>query len=307
MDDLKFDKSNLVLSGSITYLVFIVFTSWRLFWKTVRFIGTVTKKFFIDQFMYRYALIGGASHAPLVRNVEHPLDSHIPRRYDKIETYLGFVKLWISALSYVRRREGRSFNYEIMEFITGLERCYIDAASVYGTCLSTTRRPSRAPNPRLAFVYAVDPHLFCVPSLHVLVVCYTYKKLENLLRARGVLERFKSELAAVKARAIAITESILYVRQHSINCIPTALAMLSVIIPNFNEVEAKAFLSELFKNDHDITESSRNEIIVYMMKLYDRVVWNGLETRERYSAITDFLLSYEEISINADCADPVAG
>jgi hypothetical protein len=295
MNALTRDESSPVLAGGTLYLVLVVLTSWRLLRRTVRFGITVSKKFFIDQFIYRRALRAGSDKAPAIRNIEHPLDARVPIRYEAINTYLGFVQMWISALSYVRRREGRRFNGAILDLMTGLERCYVDAALVYGQCLSTTRRPDRAPNPRLAFVYAVDPHLFCVPSLHVLVVCYTYRKLADILTQSGLSDAYSAELAALRNRATAITESILYVRQHSVNCIPTALSMLSVILPSFDDAEARAFLSTLFARDHSIALEDRTEIGAYMASLLADLSAPGAGQDERYGAIVRFLKSYPEM------------
>jgi len=292
-----------VLRGSTLYLILVVLGSPRLLWAVLSFIGTAFRRFFFDQYRYRFRLRPDSTNKPEIRNVEHPLDAFIPVRYESIGLYLTFIQLWISSISYLRRCLGWSFNTDISEFLAGLRRCYLDASTVYGQCLSTTRRPAEAPSLRYAFVYAVDPHLFCVPSLHVLVVCYTYKKLEGLLRARDDLELFRPEFEAVKARALAITESILYVRQHSVNCIPTALSMLSVILPSYDELEARAFLSGLFKNDDDISEAHRNEALAYMLELYDRVAGNGLQPAERYGAIVDFLVSYEEMCSLTACTD----
>lgn len=289
------DGANPVLSGGTSYLVLVVLTSWRLLGRTVRFALTVLKKFFIDQFLYRRALRTGSPNAPEVRNIEHQLDARIPIRYEMIETYLGFVQMWISALSYVRRREGRGFNGAIHDFLTGLERCHVEAAGVYGQCLSTTRRPERAPNPRLALVYAFDPHLFCVPSLHVLVVCYTYRKLADILAEHGLYDRYAAELAALRDRAATITESILYVRQHSINCIPTALSMLSVILPSYDETEARNFLATLFVSDPAIAAEDRAEIGSYMVSLFSNLNAQADGESGRYGAIVRFLRSYPEM------------
>jgi len=290
-----------VLGGSTLYLILVVLGNPALLRTVLSLIGTIFRRFFFDQFVYRFRLRHAPDRAPAVRNVEHPLDATIPVRYETVGVYLTFIQLWISALSHLRRRLGPSFDNDIIEFLHGLGRCYSDAGSVYGSCLSTTRRPARAPSLRFAFIYAVDPHLFCVPSLHVLVVCYTYKKIETLLRARGDLEACLPELTAVRDRAAAITESILYVRQHSVNCIPTALAMLQVILPDYDRAEARSFLSGLFKNDDDISEMRRNDALAYMTDLYDRVATQGNGPEERYGAITDFLVSYEEMSLRTSC------
>lgn len=253
-------------------------------------VATIGRRFFFDQFVHKFR----PGSVP-VRNIEHPLDSSIPVRYEAVRIYLSFVKLWISAIGYLRQHMGPSFDVDLADFLGGIERCYSDASSVYGRCLSTTRRPPRAPSLRLAFVYAVDPHLFCVPSLHVLLVCYTYHRAAELLEARGAQARFAGELRALRARAVAITESVLYVRQHSVNCIPTALAMLSVILPSYDAAEAGAFLSELFAGDDDISQPQRAALFGYMGGLYERLMASGNGCGGLYGAIADFVLKYEEM------------
>ncbi len=64
-----------------------------------------------------------------------------------------------------------------------------------------------------------------------------------------------------------------------------------------SKVEAKDFLEKLFKHDDDITDTHRNDALVYMLALYDRVAGNSLEPAERYDAIVDFLVSYEQMSV----------
>ncbi|HOZ71887.1 MAG TPA: hypothetical protein PK179_05180 [Spirochaetales bacterium] len=279
--------------GGAAYLVMKVVARWSTLRAAASFAATVIGRFFLDQYAHAARLRKGSSPVR-VKNVEHPLDAIIPIRYEAARVYLTFVKLWMDALGYFRHRLGKAFDDVVIEFLAGLGRCYSDAGSVYGRCLSTTRRPDTAPSLRLAFVYAVDPHLFCVPSLHVLVVCYTYFRLRELLAATGEAERFGRELGALRSRAVEITESILYVRQHSVNCIPTALAMLSVIAPGYDEVEAKAFMAELFARDAEVEPGARARVLDYMTSLYDQVAPAGGSPEDRYNAIIDFLKAYGE-------------
>ncbi|GAB1457562.1 MAG: hypothetical protein RBT62_05160 [Spirochaetia bacterium] len=295
---LETHEEHAVLKGGTAYLVWVSLGNRALRRIVLSFIATVVKRFFVDQFVFRLKLglrsRGANIEVPALKTIEHQLDSLVPIRYETVEVYLGFIQLWISSLSYLRRRLGPAFDADIIDFLVGLRRCYLDASSVYGRGLTTTRRPERAPSPRFAFIYAVDPHLFCVPSLHVLVVCYTYKRLEALLRARGDLERFSLELDAVRAKALAITESILYVRQHSVNCIPTSLAMLGVIEPSYDESESKRFLSELFVDEEAMHSLDRARIVDYMTSLYERIARSGPDAC--YDAIADFIAAYMEIA-----------
>lgn len=282
-----------ILSAGLGRLMLAVLADRRLRPKAASFVGLVARRFFIDQFVYRAKIRRGDPSAPTVTNVEHPLDRGIPIRYETAPVYLGFVRLWVSALAYFRKRIGPAFDEDILSFLDGMGRCYADASAVYGTGLSTTRRPGRAPSAYLAFVYAVDPHLFCVPSLHVLVVGFTYKRLEEMLAARGLSGEYAAELAALRLRALRITESILYVRQHSVNCIPAALSMLGVIAPGFGPEESSALLRGLFADDPDIEPRARAEAIAYMESLYRELASVGPGRDERYEAISAFVRGYD--------------
>ena len=279
-----------ILHGSTFRLALAVIRKRVLVKAVFSLVATIGRRFFFDQFVHKFK----PGSVP-VRNIEHPLDAGIPVRYESVGVYLTFVKLWVSAIGYLRHELGPSFDEDMADFLAGIERCYSDASSVYSRCLSTTRRPPRAPSLRLAMVYAVDPHLFCVPSLHVLLVCFTYHRVAELLEARGAKARFAGELRVLRARAVAITESILYVRQHSVNCIPTALAMLSVILPSYDAAEATAFLSELFAGDDDIPQAQRAAAFGYMAGLYERLMASGSGHDEIYGAIADFVEKYEEM------------
>ncbi|MBN2873935.1 MAG: hypothetical protein JXM71_02475 [Spirochaetales bacterium] len=269
-------------------LVAVAMTNWSMASEALSLIMVVAKRFFIDQFTYK--LFPGS--VP-IKNIEHPLDEAIPVRYETAALYLSFVRLWVSSLSYFRSRVGASFDSSVIDFLAGIKRCYIDASSVYGRCLTTTKRPDRAPNPRLALVYAVDPHLFCVPSLHVLIVCYTYAKLDQLLGRMGLRDEYCRELTVLRKRALAITESVLYVRQHSINCIPTALFMLSEILPAYDDAEARSFISCLFADDAGVHPGIRGLIQAYMKNLYDTTGTRGVSDEDPYEGIVRFLRDYD--------------
>lgn len=264
-----------------------------LLFSALKLVMLISKYFFIDQFVYKARInidkLRNKEDGFFAKNIEHEMDSIIPTRYEETGLYLSFISLWISALSYFSNEFGKNFDSIILDFISGLGRCYVDAAGIYGKGLTTTRRPQKAPSHKLAFVYALDPHLFCVPSLHVIIVCYTYKKMEEILCAMEAQKKYSNELEELKRRAIAISESILYVRQHSINCIPTALAALSVILPAYTESEAKSFMEKLWKDI--IPEADRNKIIAYMLNLYDSVSIKG--SSNIYNEITAFVKAYD--------------
>ena len=60
------------------------------------------------------------------------------------------------------------------DFIYTMGDLYAFAAEVYKRNMSTTKRPFYIARPRFFVIHMLDPHLMCIPSLHVMVVIHTY-------------------------------------------------------------------------------------------------------------------------------------
>jgi hypothetical protein len=128
-----------------------------------------------------------------------------------------------------------------------MDRLYAFAAEVYKKNLSTTKRPFYIARPRFLFIHLVDPHLMCIPSLHVMVVVFTYTKFASILRSLDKDRDYTAQTEEMKRGALIITQAILYVKQHSVSCIATALyAMTRFDNKLFPPEEAEAFAASLF-------------------------------------------------------------
>jgi hypothetical protein len=178
--------------------------------------------------------------------VDHPLDGRIPFSPDWIEMYLDFVGQWIRMLGFLLERFGKGAWDAVAGFLDSMGALYRFAALVYMRNLSTTSRPLYLKRPRFFLLHLLDPHLMCVPSLHVMVVILTYTRF-----ARALGELGGGDLAGpaeeCRRRALDITESILYVKQHSVNCVAAAMyAMTRFDRGNFPPAEAEAFAAGLF-------------------------------------------------------------
>jgi hypothetical protein len=205
-------------------------------------VASIFRNFFFCQ--YRAALLPG--RVP-VTPVDHELDRKIPFLPSWIGVYLDFAAFWIRALSFLFRAYRRGANRNVKEFLESMEALYAFAGEVYRKNFSTTRRPFYIKRPRFFLIHLVDPHLMCIPSLHVMVVILTYTKFRAFLRARGDGGRFASQIEEMKQGALAITEAILFVKQHSVNCIAAALyAMTRFDRGLFSREEAEAFAARLF-------------------------------------------------------------
>jgi hypothetical protein len=85
----------------------------------------------------------------------------------------------------------------------------------------------------------------CIPSLHVMVAILTYTSFRRIM---GELGQGDSPLVEEFRRgALDITAAILYVKQHSVNCVAAAMyAMTCFDGAAFPPEEAEVFASRLF-------------------------------------------------------------
>ena len=126
-------------------------------------------------------------------------------------------------------------------------RLYKYAAVVYMKNLTTTKRPFYIARPRFFVIHLLDPHLMCIPSLHVMVVIHTYTMFAAIARELGEEEKLKEHILELRQGALAISQAVLFVKQHSVNCIPAALYAMTCYTPAlFPPEEAAAFTEQLF-------------------------------------------------------------
>jgi hypothetical protein len=210
--------------------------------EAIRCIFSIFFNFFFRQ--YRSAWLPG--RVPVSR-VDHPLDLKIPFVPSWVTIYLDFVTFWIRMLSFLLRRYGRRVYGEVREFIRSMGELYAYAANVYKRNLSTTDRPFYIARPRFFLIHLLDPHLMCIPSLHVMVVIRTYTEFAAILRSLNEEEHCSAQINEIKQGALAITQAILFVKQHSVNCIAASLyAMTCFDGKLFPPEEAEAFTGLLF-------------------------------------------------------------
>ncbi|MDR2158637.1 MAG: hypothetical protein LBP23_01065 [Treponema sp.] len=246
-------------------------------------VASMCYNFFYRQ--YRAAFFRG--RIP-VSSVDHPLDGRIPFTPSRVAVYLDFVSFWVRTLGFLLRVYRRRGVGAVKGFLDGMGRLYAFAAEVYAKNLSTTRRPRYYGRPRFLLIHAVDPHLMCVPSLHVMVVIRTYTCFARIVRSLGDGERFAPQIGEIKRGALAITEAILFVKQHSVNCVAASLyAMDRFDGALFPPAEAEDFVSRLFTGSipPEDGESVRN----YILDLYRRFIREGRGGGTWDKPLVDFL------------------
>jgi hypothetical protein len=231
-----------------------------------------------------------------VIDVGHPLDEEIPFAHGHSEKYMEFVKLWMSALYRLWQTYGDEAVPDLALYAEGFRRLYAEAGSVYRAVHTTTRRPKENPDLRFALIHALDPHLNCVPSLHVLIVFTNWKQAADFVARRGG-PRNPAQARWVerqRAEAVAITESVLYVKQHSVNCIGASLFYLVLRCPGFTDADARAAVRDLFAAKEG--ELPAGDLRAAILEVYERLAaaYGAAPERGWRAQVLDFIYSFEE-------------
>ncbi|MCK5675087.1 MAG: hypothetical protein KAH95_17035, partial [Spirochaetales bacterium] len=230
---------------------------------SLKLLGTLVTKFFIPQHQRRLRI-----KKRQVVNVDHELDRLIPFSADYLKVYMSFSPLWIKSIYFIYHEFGKKSFPMIGAYIDSITRLYKNGFDVSDNCQSTTTRPYSGRNIKLKLIHWADPHLHCVPSLHVMVVCFNHLRIESIIKElTGGTKEYEKELDYLGKQAILITNSILYIKQHSINCIPAGLFALSAECSEFTDEYAQNLISGLSKINNDSIERF-DEISSYIIELY---------------------------------------
>ena len=254
---------------------------------------SIFRNFFILQ--YKAALFPGRYP---VSQVDHHLDEKIPFNPGKVDIYLEFLHFFIRAMGFLFRRFGLAVRKDIKNGILSLGAVYQKAAQVYATNYSTTKRPRYLARFRFLVIHTFDPNLMCIPSLHVMVVIRTYTLFRAIIEKLGEEDAYSNQIEELRNGALAITEAVLYIKQHSVNCISAAMYAMTCFDDLFPQKEAESFALSLFRNTQDISGHSalahqdadaiRNHIIdLYRHFLNER-------TSKWETPLLDFLKSHPQ-------------
>jgi len=253
----------------------------------LRCVASILRHFFFLQ--YRAALLPG--RIP-VSKVDHPLDGRIPFLPGKVGIYLDFITFWVRPLGFLLRSCGRGVFEQVRNFLETMGELYASAAEVYGKNLSTTERPFYIARPRFLLIHAMDPHLMCIPSLHVMVVIRTYTLFREIAKSIGEGDRFAPQIEELRRGALEITEAVLYIKQHSVNCISAAMyAMTRFDSALFPPEEAERFASGIFADAKDPGNADGGEIRRYIISLYRRFLSEGESCDDWTEPLLNFLTS----------------
>ncbi|HOE07385.1 MAG TPA: hypothetical protein PLU33_03570 [Treponemataceae bacterium] len=277
-----------------SYSIFKAYITVPFHWSSLKMLLKYLRTVIFDFFLLQFSVKFGWRKIPVL-SVDHELDARVPFVPGKVGVYLDFINFWIRPMSFLIERFGvkKAVPY-CTEYLRVIEECYCQAARMYKFRMSTTRRPPVGKNKHFRMIHIMDPHYLCVPSLHVTIVSLAYnfyrKVFDELDLPQEEKDFYNKELYE---GALAITETVLYVKQHSVNCIPAALYMCLYVLKDTFSIEgAIKFIDDLFVSSSDIAGEDKKSIHEYIGFFFERLLLEGCNEDDWVIPVQRWIISY---------------
>ena len=259
-------------------------------------LGKTLAAIFAKFFFLQFQTVLFPKTRPVV-NVDHPLDKNIPFDPSHVGIYNTFTIFWMKAAGWLLKEFGSRASSDIAGFANDMAMLYNSAGNIYSRCQSTTERPGITANFHFIIIHLFDPHLHCVPSLHVMVCAYTaFKTCDIIEKHADGVSRYKDELEWVYRNSLEIIESVLLVKQHSVNCIPAGYYMNSVLFEDFRKKWAVRYLEDMFSfNSKGIKDIKK--VQDHMRTWYDKFIGDYEAGKDRDNILIEFLKGYNGVEI----------
>ena len=254
--------------------------------------ATILKEFFFLQYFEKFHIL----HIPVV-HVDHPLDKKIPFTPSKVGVYLDFINHWVRPLAMLVKKFGFWHASRLTkQWMLRFRKLYQCCGKIYHFRLTTTDRPKYKEMREFCQIHALDPHFLCVPSLHVATVFLAYGFYRHIFSTEDFTGTEKSQWdAELYQSALEITETVLYVKQHSVNCIPAALYLVTANFPEWITADdARKFIKNMFLKPENFTEEEADEVRNHILSAFEKYLAEGAEASNWYEPVWNFLLNYEK-------------
>ncbi len=98
---------------------------------------------------------------------------------------------------------------------------------------------------------------------------------------------------------LEIAESVLYMKQHSVNCIPAAIYMITKIAPELQIQDfATDFILDLFKNATDVQKEDVIQITTHIKTIYEQLMQESLATQNWTEPLKKWIDNYKAYKPN---------
>ncbi len=288
-------KNRSLKSFNVLYAYAMFTFHWTGLKYSIPFILNVIQKFFLVQYLEKFHII----HIP-IKNVDHKLDEKVPYKPEVANCYLDFVNYWIRPLCMVMKRYGSFEGIKLTaEYVQYIILTYKEAYKIYSYCLTTTIRPKPTTMAAKGIQFW-DPHYLCVPSLHIAIIILTISFYKMLFERENFTEEEKNKWnKELYEHGLEIAESVLYMKQHSVNCIPAAIYMITKIAPELQIQDfATDFILDLFKNATDVQKEDVIQITTHIKTIYEQLMQESLATQNWTEPLKKWIDNYKAYKPN---------
>ena len=253
-------------------------------------------EFFLPQFQTR--LLPGIRPISVL---QHREDASLPFVPSCVRSYLGYMAIWLKTLQYLYNAFGKQALADIAQMIRDICLIYYAAGRVYRRRQSTTASRRTPPlNPYFILIRLFDPHLHCIPSLHVMTICYNYHKTRQIIMklkdGQTGKETYTQAVAQTYTLALQITEAVLLVKQHSLLDVGPSLFLLSSLFPDYDRREVKRFIGGLFENHRVIGPEAVARIRAAIIQTYEEMLGRKrlCPNKKATDILVEFLAGHEK-------------
>jgi len=253
----------------------------------LRLLKIIWTDFFFPQFLSRFRL-----RKRKIVPVDHSLDNKIPFSPSHVKDYMYFTHLWIKSLVFLYLEFNTAAISDIASFLNEMSSLYSNAFQIHNVYQSTTKRPRFSGGPYFYLIHLTDPHLHCLPSLHVMIAGFTFFRITDILKKfTESSNEYEQEEVYLYSMTIKIINSVLFIKQHSVNCIPSGFLLLQSTIHDFPEDLSSQIINNLLQTS-EIPVETEELIRSYMNRLYDSFTEKN-KNCDAKSLLIDFLKNYD--------------
>jgi len=194
--------------------------------------------------------------------VDTELENRIIPRSGALNSYLSLIPFFIGSLGFLKQQFGRKVRQDVHLYFRDLKNLFSDAGFVFENA-PTRMKYRQSPSVGLKLLHFFDRPRNCFPSLHVILVAYSYLKTKELVSKYSADESAHAKADIfLRQWSLSIIESCLLTKQHGLRDIAGGLATISAKCPEFGQEDIKEIISLLFSED----SSSFSGDTVYLVK-----------------------------------------
>lgn len=218
-------------------------------------LGAILKSFWQEYYLVEFEQV------KVMYNVTLPVDGKIPFKPRAFGAYVNFIFPIAAFVGFIYKSGGTQTLPDLGRFLLDIAAFYADAGKVFRSSQTTFKRTGQGW--QVALLRLLDKEKNSAPSLHVTIVSYVYFRGAELVNIYAPTVAEKSAAALLKY-ACRVIDSTLLIKQHCVQDVALAFAVITFRHPTFRPLEQE-LLRNLFVHSRvrvpdDIADEARQDV-----------------------------------------------